>query len=120
MISLAQKLAEKSVCRTKHGAVVSKGARVFGRGYNSYKPHPTYGGGPLMTLHAEAAAIRDAKRRGICLRGATIFVARVGNNSNMSKPCKSCQEMIGQEGIRKVVYTDEHGHSVSEWPLEGL
>lgn len=117
MLNVAKKESQKSSCRCQHGAAVSKGNRLLGKGHNSYKPHPTWGGGPLKTLHAEAAAIRDAIRRGIDVRGATIYVVRTSENSQMSKPCPSCQQLIEDYGIRKVVYTNEEGEVVSEWPL---
>jgi len=116
MISLAFKESQKSFCRTRHGAIVSKGGRVFGKGHNSYKTHGTWGGGPLMTLHAEAAAIRDAVRRGIDICGATLFVTR-GDANRMSKPCVSCQALLESYGITKVIYTDENGNILVEFPL---
>lgn len=117
MIGLALKRAQKSTCRTQHGAVVVQGHRVVGIGHNSYKTTPSWGSGPLSTLHAEAAAIRDAVRRGINLHGATIFVARFGVANQMSRPCHDCQKRIKEYGISKVYYTDESGFVVSEWPL---
>jgi deoxycytidylate deaminase len=118
MIRLAKKESVKSTCRCRHGATVVRGGSVLGKGYNKYKTHATLGGGPLKTLHAEAAAIRDAVRRGIDLRGATIYVARTGKGSNMSRPCGDCQAMIEAHGIRKVVYTDEDGNVLTEYPLD--
>ena len=123
MLHLALKEAANSTVRTRHGAVVCKGGRVFGKGFNTYKSSPTWGfpkihskyGNPFYTIHAEAAAIRDAVRRGIDLKGSTIFVAREGHNQ-MSKPCPDCQGMIESHGIRKIVYTDENGNPITEWP----
>ena len=116
MIRLAKKIARTSECRNKHGAVVTSGRRVLGVGANTYRTHATYGGGPLQTLHAEAAAIRDAKRKGIDLRGKDLYVARIDAHSKMSKPCPSCARLIEAEGIRKVYYTDENGCVVDEYP----
>lgn len=116
MITLAKKLAKKSKCRCKHGSVVAKGNRVYGMGCNSYKEHPTWGGGPLLTLHAEAAAIRDAQRRGVDLKGKNLYVVRIDSQSAMSRPCKSCQRLIEEVGIRKVYYTDKNGNIIQTWP----
>ena len=116
MINSAQKLARLSECRNQHGAVIASGNRVLGRGTNTYKTHATYGGGPLKTLHAEAAAIRDAKRRGISLHGKDLYVARVNCDNKLSRPCASCASLIKREGIRKVYYTDANGEVVSEYP----
>lgn len=114
MIQQARKEAKKSKCRCKHGAVITKGGSTLSKGYNSYKPHPTFGSGPLLTLHAEAAAIRFAVSKGINLKGATIYVVRHGGLSDMSKPCNSCKNLIKLYGIRKVVYTDQLGNIVKE------
>jgi len=117
MITAAFKESQKSTCRCKHGAIVSKNGRVLGRGHNDYRSHGGHwGGGPLRTLHAEAAAIRDAVRRGIDVRGTTIYVTR-GDTSRMSKPCVSCRTLLEKHGIAKVCYTDEHGNILTEWPL---
>lgn len=117
MITIAQKEADKSKARCKHGAVLTRGGSVLGKGCNSYKTHPKWGSGPLKTLHAEAAALRDALRRGINVRGTTIFVARSGPNSKMSRPCEDCQSLLIEYGVAKVVYTDENGEPVTDWPL---
>ena len=117
MISAAFKESQKSLCRTKHGAIVTKNGRVLGRGHNSYRSHGgQWGGGPLHTLHAEAVAIRDAVHRGIDVKGATLYVTR-GNTNRMSKPCTSCQALLEKHGISRVIYTDEHGNLLTEWPL---
>lgn len=117
MLTLAIKESKKSMARCRHGAVIVRGGSVLGKGHNTYKTHATFGRGPLRTLHAEAAAIRDARRRGINLRGATIYVARTGENSKMSRPCADCQGMLESYGIRKVVYTGQNGEPITEWPL---
>ena len=114
MIHQARKEAIKSKCRCKHGAVITRGGSTLSKGYNSYKPHPTFGGGPLLTLHAEAAAIRFAVNKGINLKGATIYVVRHGGLSDMSKPCLNCEELIRAHGIRKVVYTNKLGNIITE------
>lgn len=120
MIPVAFKESQKSSCRTRHGAIVAKGGRVLGRGHNSYRSHGgQWGGGPLKTLHAEAAAVRDAVSRGIDVRGATIYVTR-GDANRISKPCPSCQALLERHGFSKIVYTDENGNILTEWPLHAL
>jgi deoxycytidylate deaminase len=115
MINLALKESKKSTARVKHGAVLVRGGSVLAKACNSYRTHPKWGGGPLRTLHAEAAVIRKAISRGIDPKGSVIYVAR--KNAQMSKPCPSCQAIIEEHGIRKVVYTDREGNVVTEWPL---
>lgn len=59
-------------------------------------------------FHAEAAAIFAAGDRSI---GSDLFVARVrrDNTLAMAKPCKGCQKLIKQYGIRNVYYSVEDG-----------
>lgn len=117
MIRLAIKHAKNSVENFRHGAVIAHGNRVISSGVNSYKTHPTYGVGTLKTLHAEAQAIKRAVSSGMNLRGATIYVARTGHVSRMSKPCAGCQALIKKHGIAKIVYTDTNGEIITIWPL---
>jgi deoxycytidylate deaminase len=114
MINTAMKEAIKSSCRCKHGAIITKGGSVIARGYNSYRPHPIWGTGPLSTLHAEAAAIRYAVAMGCSTSGATMYIARHGENSNMSRPCSGCMARIRKAGIRKIVYTNVEGEIITE------
>lgn len=65
-------------------------------------------------MHAEAAAIRDAVRKGVSLKGATIYVAR--DSALMSRPCSSCLKLIKKYGIEKIVYTAGDGSIETEWP----
>lgn len=98
-----------------------RGGNVQARGYNTYKEHATRGGGPLQTLHAEAAAIRAAETAGTELRGATIVVVRIpgAGGSQMSKPCRDCARLIESKGIKKVIYTDETGDLIQEYTSGG-
>lgn len=109
-LSVARYLARKSTERMKHGAVVVKGGRVLGTGYNKGRNHPFIVSSEHIkehcSRHAEVEAIRDAKNN---LKGAVIYVARVNRNGHdrNSKPCKRCQEIIDAAGIKRVIYTLE-------------
>lgn len=126
MIRQAVKLSHQSQCSTKHGAIVACKKSVLGRGVNSNKSHPIWGSDrlhgkthlPMYTLHAEAAAIRDAVRRGADLKGSTIFVAR--STEGLSRPCTSCLRLIRKYGISKIVYTKGDGTVSTEWPPVAL
>lgn len=102
-LKLARKESEKSQARFKLGAVVAKGSRVLGKGYNCSRSHPK-GSGPYSTRHAEVEAILDAKRRGVSLCGASIYVYR--ENHNLACPCEDCMTLIENEGITKVIYSE--------------
>jgi deoxycytidylate deaminase len=109
-LSVARYLASKSNQRMKHGAIVVKGGRVLGTGYNKGRNHPFIVSSEHIkehcSRHAEVEAIRDA---GSNTKGAVIYVARVsrhGHDRN-SKPCERCQDAIDAAGIKKVIYTSE-------------
>lgn len=68
-------------------------------------------------VHAEAAAIIDAARRGVAIDGATVFVTTF--------PCHNCAKHIIAAGIRRVVYLEPYPKSragalyVEELNLDG-
>lgn len=106
-LNQALRIAENSECRQRHGAVLTQGGRVLGIGVNVNKNDPVYSGENQLafSIHAEEAALRSWGGSG--LKGATIYVARLGkrNIPLNSKPCASCQKMLKEAGVRRVVYT---------------
>lgn len=104
----AARCASRSSERMKHGAVIVSGHTVLTVYPNSYRNHPTCVPDRLdgASVHAEAAAIAAVRDKNK-LRGATIYVARVNNQSvwRYSKPCDSCETLIREYGIRRVVHT---------------
>jgi len=111
-LSVARYFATKSSSRNTHGAVVVKGGRVLGTGYNKDRNHPLFVSPEHIktecSTHAEESAIRDA---GYDVRNAVIYVARVnkhGEDRN-SKPCPKCAKLIQDSGIKRVVFTTEAG-----------
>jgi dCMP deaminase len=63
----------------------------------------------VRTVHAEANAIVQAARNGVRIDGADIYVT--------ASPCFSCFKLIGNAGIRRIVfgefYRDERIFSFS-------
>ena len=45
------------------------------------------------------------------LTKATIYIVRVGANGDMkmAKPCEDCQRLLRESGIRRVIFSNEHG-----------
>jgi deoxycytidylate deaminase len=109
-ISVARYFATKSKSRNTHGAVVVKGGRVLGTGWNKDRNPPSViDSGRIKqdcSYHAEEVAIREAGQN---LKGAVIYVARVNKNGEDrdSKPCIKCSGLIKNAGIKKVIYTSE-------------
>lgn len=109
-LNVARYFADMSEEKKKHGAVVVKGGRVVGTGFNKFKNHPDIIPKHLVktscSRHAEEVAIHEA---GDNAKGAVLYVARVNKQGidRMSKPCIYCAELIKKSGIKKVIYTVE-------------
>jgi deoxycytidylate deaminase len=110
-LSVARYLATKSTARNTHGAVVVKGGRVLGTGFNKDRNHPRIVSPEHIktdcSTHAEEVAIRDAGEDNI--KGAIIYVARVNRHGSDrdSKPCPRCSILIERVGIKRVVFTSQ-------------
>ena len=109
-LNVARYFADMSEERKKHGAVVVKGGRVVGTGFNKFKNHPDVIPAELIKFHcsrhAEEVAIKEA---GDNAKGAILYVARVNKQGidRNSKPCNLCASLIKKSGIKKVIYTME-------------
>jgi deoxycytidylate deaminase len=109
----------------RHAAVVAKGGRVLSTGRNRKKTHPGSrtvgrdGEEYCCSVHAEMDAIARVSDKAK-LRGATIYIARKGRNNEpgMSCPCKMCQSLISESGIKRAVFTTEYGTGTMEFTGE--
>ena len=106
----------------RHAAIIVKSGRVLSMGRNRNKTHPDsvlYEDGEkiLKTIHAELDAISKVKNKEQ-LRGATIYVARLGRSGHpgMSCPCKMCQQLINKYGFKRAVFTTDYGSGTLEFP----
>lgn len=112
-LSVARFCATKSNARNTHGAVVVKGGRVLGIGWNKVRNSPSNVSPEHIktdcSYHAEEVAIREAGEDNI--KGAVIYVARVNRHGEDrdSKPCPKCASLIRQAGIKRIVFTMEAG-----------
>lgn len=68
----------------------------------------------MRSIHAEAAALRDAIRKGIKVQGKDLYVTRINCDNPLSKPCPSCAALMRRYKIRKVYYTSEDGTVLEE------
>lgn len=94
----------------RHGAVVVKGGRILGKGYNSY----------LRGTHAEECALGEGTWINQ-LKGATLYVIRLRKQQKygMSRPCPECMELIRECGIRQIIYsTNDLNNPIAmeKWP----
>lgn len=101
---LAIQESKKSKHRFKIGAAIAKGNRIISKACNIMKTHPRFGSGQYNNLHAEGNAIYKAVRRGLDLRGTTMYVYR--QNNNLAKPCPCCMGLIHKHGIKEIVYSE--------------
>lgn len=110
-LSVARYFATKSSARNMHGAVLVRGGRVMGAGYNKNRNHPDIVSPEHIktdcSYHAEEVAIREAGEDNV--RGAIIYVARVNKSGKDrdSKPCSRCSALIERVGIKRVVFTSQ-------------
>ena len=116
-VSLAQSVAlhvDTDVYKYRHGAVIFRGKKVIGVGWNKRRRTPvlySYGYKTCM-LHAESAAILDVNYLDD-IRGSDIMVVRICKTKlGNSKPCEYCMAMIKEVGIRNVYYSDRDGRIV--------
>ena len=111
-LNVARYFATKSSARNTHGAVVVKGGRVIGTGFNRNRNHPMIVSPERIktdcSIHAEESAIRDA---GYDVKNAIIYVARVNKHGEDrdSEPCPRCLNLINEHGIKRVIYTTQTG-----------
>ena len=110
-LSVARYFASKSQAKNTHGAVVVKGGRVLGTGWNKNRNRPAIVSPEHIktdcSVHAEQVAIKDAGESNV--RGAIIYVARINRHGNDrdSKPCLRCSELIERVGIKRIIFTSQ-------------
>lgn len=101
-VEKAIELANKSLMIKKHGCVVVKNNNIIGCGYNKHVPTLK----DKHSLHAEVAAISDAKRSNQSLENATLYVVRVKNGVLcQSLPCDHCRNFIIKNKISNVFFS---------------
>lgn len=106
-------MATKSTSRQRHGAILVKGGRVIGTGFNKDRNNPYFVSPEHIkthcSVHAEIDAIRDA---GWNVKGAVLYIARVNTRGQdrYSKPCTRCEVVITETQIKKVIYTEGDNH----------
>ncbi len=106
-LSCCVALAQHATHQFRHAAVVYKGKRVFGLGWNNNKPTSVIDAKfPYPTRHAEIAAMINATNQDIS--GCDVLVIRVGRHNNNllnSRPCEMCQDTMRKYGIRRCYYS---------------
>lgn len=103
---LARLMSLHSDCRPKMGAVISKGGRPLGVGFNISKTRPTFFHLDSSSVHAEMSALINAGASSR-LAGASIYVYRELFNGDLAlaRPCVACISILRRYGIKKMYYT---------------
>src|SRR3989339_1670683 len=105
-MNIAKQAATRSTCDRKHvGAVIVRDRIILSTGYNGSirgwphcdeVGHMMENGHCVATIHAEANAIVQAARSGVCIDQASIYIT--------ASPCWSCFKMLANAGIKKICY----------------
>ena len=106
-------LAVNSNCkRRKYGAILIKGNKILGKGYNHADEcitctrenciHNEGSYDNCPAIHAEVDAINNAHINNIYdLKGAKLILVGIENNKKLDKvePCHICKKILDDEGI---------------------
>ncbi|MFC2171460.1 cytidine/deoxycytidylate deaminase family protein [Acidobacteriota bacterium] len=105
-MNIAKEVATRSTCdRLRVGCVIARDKTILSTGYNGSirgRPHcdevghEMEGGHCVATIHAEANAIIQAAKNGVCIDGAELYTT--------ASPCFNCFKMIANAGIRRIYY----------------
>lgn len=105
-MNIAKVVSSRSTCERKFvGAVIVRDKTILSTGYNgsirklahcSDAGHMMENGHCVATIHAEANAIIQAAKNGVCIDGGTIYMT--------ASPCWSCFKLIANAGIKRVCF----------------
>lgn len=105
-MNIAKQVASRSTCDRKQvGAVIVRDKTILSTGYNGSirgmphcdeVGHMLENGHCVATIHAEANAILQAAKNGVCIDGAEIYIT--------ASPCWHCFKMMANAGIKKIYY----------------
>lgn len=105
-MKIAAVVASRSTCDRKFvGAVIVRDKTILSTGYNGSirklehcddVGHMMENDHCVATIHAEANAILQAAKNGVCIDNATIYTT--------ASPCWPCFKLIANAGIKKICY----------------
>ena len=105
-MNVARVVSSRSTCERKFvGAVIVRDKTILSTGYNgsirklahcSEAGHMMENNHCVATIHAEANAIIQAAKNGVCIDGGTIYTT--------ASPCWPCFKLIANAGVRRICY----------------
>ena len=105
-MNIARVVSTRSTCERKFvGAVIVRDKTILSTGYNgsirklahcNEAGHMMENNHCVATIHAEANAIIQAAKNGVCIDGGTIYTT--------ASPCWPCFKLIANAGVRRICY----------------
>ena len=121
-MNIATQVATRSTCDRKHvGAVIVRDRTILSTGYNGSirgvphcddVGHQLENGHCVATVHAEANAIIQAAKNGVCVDEAELYTT--------ASPCWNCFKLVVNSGIRRIYYGEFYRDSKSTQVAEQL
>ena len=113
-IALAGECALKSTIFSRHGCVLVVHGKPVSCGFNQIRNYSRDGMIQGYSCHAEMDALRNAVKRKVFdkrLPKSTMYITRLNRNGHYfdSRPCELCSSQMLKFGVKRVVYTHEHG-----------
>ena len=105
-MNIAKEVSSRSTCDRKFvGAVIVRDKTILSTGYNGSirglehcdeVGHLMENDHCVATIHAEANAIIQAAKNGVCIDGGTIYTT--------ASPCWPCFKLIANTGIKRICF----------------
>ena len=105
-MNIAKVVSSRSTCDRKFvGAVIIRDKTILSTGYNgsirkldhcSQIGHMIENDHCVATIHAEANAIIQAAKNGVCIDGAALYTT--------ASPCWACFKLIANSGIKRICF----------------
>ncbi len=102
---VAKLIAERSISdKLQVGCVITKNNRILASGYNGFiagvEDRVIVKDDHEIFIHSECNAVCDSAKRGISIKGGTIYITHY--------PCLNCTTMIIASGIKHVIYCNDY------------
>lgn len=85
-------------------------------GANLYKTHPIFANmvDGKYSIHAEVKAILSCPRSKLIGSEMWVYREKADGTPAIAKPCKNCQKVLIEAGVKKVYYTTDDGFDSME------
>lgn len=109
-LRLARNISKHSTFKIRVGAVLVNNGHPISIGFNKIKYCSRYSHLQEQSLHAEMVCLKTSGKEYI--EKSTIYVYReTKNGPALAKPCKACQKMLKEFGVKRMIYSTDF------WPF---